>query len=87
MKLSDDIQSARPLHGKGWLFLLIALMAAALLLAESPRMTTVLLCAPLAWAAARFYYYLFYVRERHVGRDRPYAGIPDELRRIRTRRK
>lgn len=86
MKLSDDIRSPRLLHLKGWLFLVIALLSGLLILAESPHLRTVLFLVILAWSACRFYYYLFYVLEKYAGRDRPYAGIGDEIRRIFSRR-
>lgn len=87
VKLTDDIKSARLLHLKGWLFLAIALLSAALLILENPGLRTVLLCLALGWGAARFYYYLFYVLEKYTGRDRPYAGILDEIRHLLTPRK
>ncbi|MES2708397.1 MAG: hypothetical protein V4726_17515 [Verrucomicrobiota bacterium] len=87
MKLSGDLQNVRLLHLKGWLFLLIAVLCALLIFAENPHLKTVLLTVLLAWSASRFYYYLFYVLEKYAGRDRPYAGILDEITRIRARRK
>jgi len=86
MKLSADIRSTRLLHFKGWLFLLIALLSAALIFAESPHVKTLLLAALLAWSASRFYYYLFYVLEKYAGRSRPYAGILDLVQSLRQRR-
>lgn len=87
MKLSDDLRSPRLLHLKGWLFLLIAFLSALLVLAESPHLRTFCLLLTLAWSASRFYYYLFYVLEKYAGRDRPYAGIWDEISRILSRRR
>jgi len=80
MKLTDDLKSARLIHAKGWLFLLLGLLGAAGLLLESPHLRTALLLAVVVWAFCRFYYYLFYVLERYLGKDRPYAGIFDALR-------
>jgi hypothetical protein len=80
MKLTDDLKSARLIHLNGWLFLLLGLLASAGLLLESPHFKTVVLLAAAIWAFCRFYYYLFYVLERYLGKDRPYAGIVDALR-------
>ncbi|HTJ78063.1 MAG TPA: hypothetical protein VL357_03630 [Rariglobus sp.] len=49
-------------------------------LMESPHLRTVLLLAIVIWSFCRFYYYLFYVLERYLGKNRPYAGIFDALR-------
>ena len=71
----------RDLHSKSWivakgcLFLGIALAAAALVLAESPSVRTIVLLALLVWAACRFYYFMFYVLERYVDPSLRYAGI------------
>lgn len=86
MKFSGDIQSTRLLHLKGWLFLLIALLSAALIFAESPHLKTLLLAGLLAWSASRFYYYLFYVLEKYAGSGRPYAGILDLIQSLGQRR-
>jgi len=80
MKLTDDLKSPRLIHAKGWLFLLLGLLAAAGLLLESPRLRTVVLLAIAVWSFCRFYYYLFYVLERYLGKTTPYAGIWDALR-------
>ena len=80
MKLTDDLKSARLIHLKGWLFLLLGLLGAAGILLESPHLRTAVLLAIAVWSFCRFYYYLFYVLERYLGKDRPYAGIWDALR-------
>ncbi len=79
MKLTDDLKSPRLIHAKGWLFLLLGLLAAAGLLLDSPHLHTALLLAVIVWSFCRFYYYLFYVLERYLGKDRPYAGLLDAL--------
>ena len=69
------------LHSKGWIafkgvaFLGIALTAAGLLLMQNPTLWTGVLLGLLAWAAARFYYFLFYVLERYVDPRLKYAGL------------
>jgi hypothetical protein len=79
MRLNRDITSKRLLHLKGFLFLFLGLMAAGILVAESRSLTTVALLVITIWAFCRFYYYLFYVLERYVGRDQKYAGLLDAL--------
>ena len=80
MKLTDNLKSPRLIHFKGWLFLLLGLLAATGLLMESPHLRTVLLLAIVVWSFCRFYYYLFHVLECYLGKDRPYAGLLDALR-------
>ncbi len=80
MKLTDDLKSPRLIHLKGWLFLFLGLLGATGLLLESPHFKTVVLLAIVVWSFCRFYYYLFYVLERYLGKDHPYAGILDALR-------
>lgn len=79
MRLFQDIRSKALLHAKGWLFLLVGLLAVATILLESPDLRTALLLLVAIWAFCRFYYYLFYVLENYAGRDRKYAGILDAL--------
>ena len=80
MRLFQDIRSKRLLHAKGFLFLLVGLLAGGAILLESPRLQTLLLLLIAIWAFCRFYYYLFYVLENYAGRDRKYAGIFDALK-------
>ena len=68
------------IHLKGWLFLLLGLLGATGLLLESPHFRTALLLAIAVWSFCRFYYYLFYVLERYLGKTTPYAGILDAIR-------
>lgn len=80
VKLSQDLQSQRWIHAKGWLFLLMGVAGAGILLAESPRWQTWVLLAIIIWAFCRFYYYLFYVLERYLGREQRFSGVLDALR-------
>ncbi len=63
------------IHVKGWLFLVIVLMASALILLDAPSLRAAALLALIAWASARFYYYLFYVIERYVDPSFRFAGV------------
>ena len=60
---------------KGVLFLGIALVSAVLLWLQVPDVKTALLLMLLAWSAARFYYFLFYVLEKYVDPSLKYPGV------------
>ena len=79
MKLSRDLQSPWLIHAKGALFLVAGLMAAGLILLELPSLRIAGLLLITIWAFCRFYYYLFYVLERYLGREKPFAGVFDAL--------
>jgi hypothetical protein len=79
MKLSSDLQDPKWIHAKGWLFALIALLAAGLILLELRSLRIAALLATCVWASCRFYYYLFYVLERYLGREQKFAGVGDAL--------
>jgi hypothetical protein len=72
---------------KGVLFGVVAVIAAALILLESPSLRTAALLAILAWAACRFYYFLFYVLERYVDPGLRYAGVIALVRAVVTKRR
>jgi hypothetical protein len=59
------------------LFFALAVLSAFLVLMELPSVRVAVLLAVLAWASARFYYFLFYVLERYVDPTLRYAGIPN----------
>jgi len=80
MKLTGDLKSPWLIHAKGFLFLVIGLVAAVLLLVQMPTLRTAVLLGTAVWAFCRFYYYLFYVLERYLGREEPFAGVFDAIR-------
>jgi hypothetical protein len=80
MKLGGDLKSPWLIHAKDILFVVIGLAAAGLLFAELPTLRTALLIATTIWAFCRFYYYLFYVLERYLGREERFAGAIDAIR-------
>ena len=51
---------------KGILFLLIGIVAVALLFLDSPTWKTAALLALAIWSCCRFYYFAFYVIEKYV---------------------
>jgi hypothetical protein len=86
-----DLSDARLIHLKGWSFLLIGLVAAALLLVASPSAQTAVLLGIAIWAFCRFYYYAFYVISRYVDPSFRFSGLGAFalylLRRARARRR
>jgi hypothetical protein len=86
MSIFRDIRSAALLHAKGFLFLVMGLLAFAGVLLETPTLRVALLLVIGTWGFCRFYYYLFHVLEHYAGRGKPYAGVVDALRHVITRR-
>lgn len=80
MKLNRDLTSPTLIHLKGGLFAVLGVASSGLLLAQSPTLQTAALLAATVWAFCRFYYYLFYVLERYLGREQRFAGVMDALR-------
>jgi hypothetical protein len=70
-----DLTSPAWIKAKGILFLLVGLLAAALLIVEQPTWKTVLLFALSVWCFCRFYYFAFYVIERYVEPGFRCAGL------------
>lgn len=79
MKLSDDLKTRWLIHAKGGMFVLVGVAAGGLLIAQVPTLRTVALLMVTVWAFCRFYYYLFYVLERYLGREKRFAGVCDAL--------
>lgn len=74
------IQSRRLLYLKGALFMLLSLLAGGAIFARDPSWEVGLLLGLLAWAAARAYYFAFYVIEHYADASFRYAGLWDLLR-------
>ena len=60
---------------KGFLFLLIGLLAAALLILEQLALKTAILLAICVWCFCRFYYFAFYVIEHYVDPGFRFSGL------------
>ena len=75
-----DITSPRLLYLKGGLFLLSGIMAAVLLLLESPTLKTAFLLGLCVWCLARAYYFAFYVIEHYVDPSYRFAGLGSFVR-------
>ena len=70
-----DIQSARLIVFKGFLFLLLGLLALAGLVAENPHWRPVLLAVLAIWGFCRFYYFAFYVIEKYVDANYKFSSL------------
>ncbi len=79
MKLTRDLQTPWLIHLKGALFILLGLLAATLLIVQLPTFKTAALLGVAVWAFCRFYYYLFYVLEKYLGREARFSGIFDAV--------
>ena len=68
---------------KAALFLVIVVVASALLLLRTPEITSALLLGLALWAACRCYYFVFYVLQHYVDPDFRYSGLWDMMRAMR----
>jgi hypothetical protein len=75
-----DIRSRRLLYFKGALFLLLGVLASALLLLEQPSVKVAALLAVAVWAFARAYYFAFYVIEHYIDDEYRFAGLGSFVR-------
>jgi hypothetical protein len=82
-----DITSPKILKLKGALFLLLGLMAAALVLIPNFSWTGLMLMSIAIWAFCRAYYFCFYVMHHYVDRNFRYAGLLDLLKYLAGRKR
>ena len=82
-----DITSHRLIKLKGLLFLLIGLLAAALVVVEHPTLEIAVLLAIAVWCFWRFYYFAFYVIEHYVDGNYRFSGLWSFARYWMRRRK
>tara|TARA_R110002096_G_scaffold61596_7_gene153107 strand:+ start:202 stop:471 length:270 start_codon:yes stop_codon:yes gene_type:complete len=80
-----DLRSRHLIVLKGLLFLMILGLSSVLLLVMLPGWRTALLIALVAWSAARFYYFVFYVLEHYVDPTLKYAGLMALVAELRRR--
>lgn len=80
MKLTKDLQKPWALYAKGFLFVVMALVAAALLIIETPTLRQATLLAICVWASCRAYYFAFYVVQHYVDPGYRFAGLLDFAR-------
>lgn len=70
-----DIKSPTVLYLKGFLMLVVGVLASGLLLGSSPEAKSVLLLAVAVWGFCRAYYFAFYVIEHYIDPGYKYAGL------------
>lgn len=80
MKITSDLQCRSLIHAKGILFFVLGTLSGVLLFIQMPAISTAALLVITVWAFCRFYYYLFYVLERYLGRKKRFAGAIDAIR-------
>jgi hypothetical protein len=70
-----DLTSPTWIKAKGFLFLLLGLLAGVLLLMDRPTLRTAALLVIAIWSFCRFYYFFFYVLERYVDPSYRFSGL------------
>ncbi|MBI1333673.1 MAG: hypothetical protein JST12_10560 [Armatimonadetes bacterium] len=86
MRLFSDLRSSLWIHVKGWLFLVIVVLAGGALLLQIPSWQNAALLLIALWAVSRWYYYAFYVVEKYVDPSYRYAGLGHLIRYLLTRK-
>src|SRR6476620_9447140 len=81
-----DVTSPTWLYVKSALFLVLGLLASALILVESPTLQTAILLAIAIWSFCRLYYFAFYVIEHYIDPQYKFAGLTDFVRYVWQKR-
>jgi hypothetical protein len=82
-----DLTNPRVIKLKGFLFLLLGFLAAALILFERPTLRTATLLAICIWSFCRFYYFAFYVIQHYVDPGYRFAGLGSFVRYLVQKRR
>jgi len=82
-----DITNPRLLYLKGFLFVLLAVLASVLILLEQPTLRTAALLAIVIWSSARAYYFAFYVVEHYADPGYRFAGLGSFVRYLLHKRR
>jgi hypothetical protein len=72
-----DLTSHRWIKIKGLLFLLVGIIAGALIVLEASSWKIAALLAIAVWCFCRFYYFAFYVIEHYVDPGYKFSGLLD----------
>jgi hypothetical protein len=72
-----DLTSHRWIKIKGLLFLLVGIIAGALIVLEASSWKIAALLAIAIWCFCRFYYFAFYVIEHYVDPGYKFSGLLD----------
>jgi len=75
-----DLTNPRLIWAKGWLFLLLGILASGLLASRHFDLTIIALHLIAIWAFCRFYYFAFYVIQHYVDPSLRFSGLIDFLR-------
>lgn len=70
-----DLKNPRLMYLKGAMFVIIGLIASAVILLETQSWKIALLLVLAIWAFARAYYFAFYVIERYIDPTYKFAGL------------
>ena len=82
-----DLTDPRWIKFKGILFLVVGLLAAALLVLEAPTAKVGVLLAIAIWCFCRAYYFAFYVIEKYVDPAFRFSGLWSAARFLLARRR
>ena len=82
-----DLTDPRWIKFKGILFLIVGLLAAALLFLEAPTLKVATLLVIAVWCFCRAYYFAFYVIEKYVDRSFRFSGLWSAVRYLCSRRR
>jgi len=82
-----NITSPGLIKFKGLLFLVVGLIASALLILDHPALKTAALLAIAIWCFCRFYYFAFYVIQHYVDGNYRFSGLWSFGRYLVQRRK
>ena len=70
-----SLRNRNVIIAKGFLFLLLGIVASAILLLHVPSFRVAILLIVAIWAFCRFYYFAFYVIEHYVDSRYRFSGI------------
>ncbi|TWU24084.1 hypothetical protein Pla52o_20070 [Novipirellula galeiformis] len=70
-----DLKNPKVIWAKGILFLLVGVLASAMLIAQAASLQVAVLLGISIWAFCRFYYFAFYVIEHYVDAEYKFAGL------------
>ena len=82
-----DLQDARLMYLKGFLFLAILVVSVAVILIENFSWKLALLLGLVIWSAARLYYLMFYVIEKYIDPSYKFSGIISFLKYLTKKEK
>ena len=81
-----DLKNPKWIWLKGWLFLFAGIVAALLVLLESPTLRNALCLAVAIGAFCRFYYFAFYVIQNYIDPRYRFSGLWSFARHVLRKR-